>query len=292
MYTEHFGLSELPFGITPDTRYTFESRAQRDALQTLIVALQMGEGFVKVTGEVGTGKTHTCRRLMNALSDDPQYRVLFLPNPATAARTLLLHLCLDLGLEVAPGMAYDDLNDLLAAALVEHAEAGRSVVALLDETQAMPDGALEAIRLLSNLETERRKLLRVVMFGQPELDERLMRRQLRQLRQRISFEHTLDRLSLDETLAYLEYRMRVAGCPVTGVFPPKPAAALHRCAQGTPRLINVLAHKCLLLACGEGARRVSILHVEAAVRDTPSCRRLELRDRIGLSMRGWLGAPA
>ena len=292
MYTEHFGLSELPFGITPDTRFTFESRAQSDAIETLIVALRMGEGFVKVSGEVGTGKTHACRQLINALSADPAWRIVYLPNPAMSARMLLLQLCLELELVPSPRCTRDELNMMLSRALLEHAQAGRIVVTLLDESQAMPGEALEAVRLLSNLETERSKLLRVVMFGQPELDEMLAQSGLRQLRQRITFEHTLDRLGVDETLAYLEHRLRVAGSPTTGVFSPRPALAIHRCAGGLPRLVNVLAHKCLMLACGEGVSRVSLLHVEAAARDTPASRCLDLRDRIGLSMRGLLASSA
>jgi MSHA biogenesis protein MshM len=280
MYLERFGLAEFPFGITPDTRYTFESRAQREVIETLLVALRMGDGFVKVTGEVGTGKTHACRRLANALQDDPSWRVVYLPNPAVTGRTLLLALCLDLGLQVSHRASRDDLNAALGRSLLDHASWDVTVVALLDEAQAMPDEALEAVRLLSNLETERSKLLRVVMFGQPELDAKLAQGNLRQLNQRIAFHHSLDRLTEDETAAYLDHRLRVAGHAGAELFPAPAARAIHRAASGTPRLINVLAHKCLLLAAGDGARRVGLRHVEAAAGDTQASRRLSFAERL------------
>jgi MSHA biogenesis protein MshM len=284
MYLDHFRLSEFPFGITPDTRFTFESKAQREVIETLMVALKMGEGFVKVTGEVGTGKTHACRRLMNTLQEDTAYRVVFLPNPAVTGRTLLLSLCLDLGLEVSPRASRDDLNLVLTKSLLKHASWDVSVVALLDEAQAMPDEALEAVRLLSNLETERSKLLRVVMFGQPELDAKLAQTNLRQLNQRITFQHSLDRLTVAETVQYLDHRLRVAGYTGQNLFPALPAKAIHRAARGTPRLINVLAHKCLLLAAGENASRIEMLHVEAAARDTPASHRLDFWERFRLRL--------
>jgi MSHA biogenesis protein MshM len=280
MYLDRFGLARFPFGITPDTRFTFESRAQREVIETLLVALKMGDGFVKVTGEVGTGKTHACRHLLNALQDDSAWRVVYLPNPAVTGRALLLSLCMDLGLDVPPRASRDSMNAMLARSLLDHASWNVNVVALLDEAQAMPDEALESVRLLSNLETERSKLLRVVMFGQPELDEKLARHDLRQLNQRITFQHSLDRLAADETAAYLDHRLRVAGHSGAGLFPAVAARAIHRAANGTPRLVNVLAHKCLLLAAGDGARCVGILHVEAAVRDTPACRRPDLWERL------------
>ncbi len=284
MYLDHFSLTEFPFGITPDTRFTFESKAQREAIETLLVALKMGEGFVKVTGEVGTGKTHACRRLLNTLQDDTSYRVVFLPNPAVTGRTLLLSLCLDLGLDVSPRANRDDLNAVLARSLLKHASWDVSVVALLDEAQAMPDEALETVRLLSNLETERAKLLRVVMFGQPELDQKLAQTNLRQLNQRITFQHSLDRLTEEETARYLDHRLRVAGYTGPDLFPTLPARAIHRAARGTPRLINVMAHKCLLLAAGEQASRIDMLHVQAAAKDTPACQRLDFWERFRLRL--------
>lgn len=284
MYLDHFALNEFPFGITPDTRFTFESKAQREVIETLLVALKMGEGFVKVTGEVGTGKTHACRRLLNTLQDDTSYRVVFLPNPSVTGRTLLLSLCLDLGLDVSPRANRDELNAILSRSLLKHASWDVSVVALLDEAQAMPDEALETVRLLSNLETERAKLLRVVMFGQPELDQKLAQSNLRQLNQRITFQHSLDRLTQDETERYLDHRLRVAGYSGPDLFPALPARAIHRAARGTPRLINVMAHKCLLLAAGERASRIDMLHVEAAAKDTPACRRLDFWERMRLRL--------
>jgi len=284
MYLEHFGLSEVPFRITPHTDFFFAGANRGATLEALIYAITAGEGLVKVTGEVGTGKTHACRRLLNTLQDDPAYRVVFLPNPAVTGRTLLLSLCLDLGLEVSPRAPRDELNATLTKSLLKHASWDVSVVALLDESQAMPDEALEAVRLLSNLETERSKLLRVVLFGQPELDQKLAQTNLRQLNQRITFQHSLDRLTPEETARYLDHRLRVAGYSGPDLFPALPSRAIHRASRGTPRLINVIAHKCLLLAAGERATRIDLLHVEAAAKDTPACHRLDFWERFRLRL--------
>jgi MSHA biogenesis protein MshM len=283
MYLEHFGLTELPFGITPDTRFTFESAGQKDIIDTVLFALRMGEGFIKIVGEVGAGKTHACRRLLHVLHDDPAVRVIYLPNPAVTGRTLLLGLCADLGLNVPQDAERDALSARLMDLLLAHAHFDVSVVAMLDEAQALPDEALETVRLLSNLETERTKLLRVVMFGQPELERKLAQPHLRQLAQRIAFHHTIAGLSLSETIHYIDHRLRVAGC--TGApFDDRVSRAIHLAGRGLPRLINVLAHKCLVLAAAERARRVDLRHVLVAVRDTPSARALDLLERTRLRL--------
>ncbi|HEY5763784.1 MAG TPA: AAA family ATPase, partial [Rhodocyclaceae bacterium] len=171
MYLQHFGLQELPFSLTPDTGFTFAHAGHQSALNTVMLALQNGEGFVKVTGEVGTGKTLLCRRLLRALRDD--YATAYLPNPNLDPAALYRALGEELGVaEVGGGDAYQ-LHKAFNAALLKIARDGRSVVLLVDEAQAMPAETLEALRLLSNLETEKRKLLQIVLLGQPELDERL-----------------------------------------------------------------------------------------------------------------------
>ncbi len=287
MYLQQFGLTDYPFGITPDTRFTFESVGQREAIETVLFALRMGEGFIKIVGEVGTGKTHACRRLLNELHDDRSVRVIYLPNPAVTGRTLLLGLCADLGLQVPPDADRDLLNARLTAVLLAHARFNVSVVAMLDEAQAMPDEALETVRLLSNLETERTKLLRVVLFGQPELERKLAQPHLRQLAQRITFQHTLGGLSLTETLGYIDHRLRVVGCS-GAPFDDRLGRAMHSAARGLPRLLNVLAHKCLLLAAADGVRRVGMRHLVAAVRDTPACKPLHVLERVMVRWSPWL----
>ena len=193
MYLDHFGLSELPFGITPDTSYTVITRSHQEALNTLLVALNSGEGFIKITGEVGTGKTLLCRRLLQALPENAVSA--YLPNPYLAPRTLLLALAEELGLAVSA--ASDDYHLLQSVnrALLAHAAAGRQVVVCIDEAQAMPLETLESLRLLSNLETEKRKLLQIIHFGQPELDGKLAEPAVRQLLQRIAFNYRLSGLS-------------------------------------------------------------------------------------------------
>lgn len=266
MYLDHFGLNELPFGITPDTSYTVITRSHQEALNTLLVALGSGEGFIKITGEVGTGKTLLCRRLLQALPGDAVSA--YLPNPYLAPRTLLLALAEELGLGVAIDADDYHLLQSVNRALMEHAAAGRQVVVCIDEAQAMPLETLESLRLLSNLETEKRKLLQIVLFGQPELDRKLAEPSVRQLLQRIAFHYRLHGLDRQEVSNYLAHRLRVAGYRGEGVFGPRAVRCLHRASRGTPRLLNILAHKSLLAVFGEGRYAVGAAHVRAAAVDT------------------------
>jgi len=268
MMLQHFGLREAPFGLTPDTSFAFASRSHREALDTLMVALDSGDGFIKITGEVGTGKTLLCRRLMASL--DERYRTLFLPNPCLHRRALLISLGLELGLTFAMTTPQAQLLPMLTAALLDNARQGRTAVVCLDEAQAMSDEALEALRLLTNIETEKSRLLRVVMFGQPELDTKLAQPHMRQLTQRISFHYELTALTREETLAYLNHRMRAAGHTGATVFGASEAKLMHHATGGTPRLLNVVAHKALLLAFGSGETVVRMAHIHAAVDDTPA----------------------
>lgn len=266
MYLEHFGLSELPFGITPDTSFIFGTQSHQEALNTLLVAVNGGEGFIKIAGEVGTGKTLLCRRLLQALPKE--VISAYLPNPYLAPRTLMLALAEELQLPV--DAAADDYHLLqsLNRALLGFAVAGRSVVLCIDEAQAMPLETLEALRLLSNLETEKRKLLQIILFGQPELDEKLAQPSVRQLRQRIAFHYRLSGLARREVANYLGHRLRVAGYRGDGLFSGGAVRALHRASGGTPRLLNILAHKSLLAVFGEGRRQVRTSHVRQAASDT------------------------
>lgn len=266
MYLDHFGLTELPFGITPDTSFTVLTRAHQEALNTLLVALNSGEGFIKITGEVGTGKTLLCRRLLQSLPDE--VISAYLPNPYLAPRTLLLALAEELGLAV--DAASDDYHLLQSVnrALLSHAANGRQVVVCIDEAQAMPLETLESLRLLSNLETEKRKLLQIVLFGQPELDRKLAEPSVRQLLQRIAFHYRLSTLSREEITTYLAHRLRVAGYRGEGLFGARSVRFLERASRGTPRLLNILAHKAMLAAYGEGKLAVRPLHVRRAAADT------------------------
>jgi len=266
-YLKHFGLRELPFGITPDTSYFFACRSIQEALNTLLVAVANGEGFIKITGEVGTGKTLLCRKFLSTLS--PNWVSAYIPNPNLEPRGLVLALAEELGV---PGESSGPhrLEKELMQRLLDIARQGKRVVLCMDETQAMPLATLETVRLLTNLETEKRKLMQVVLFGQPELDRNLSSESVRQLRQRITFQYVLKALGRKEVADYVAHRLTIAGYSGEALFAPRALTELHAASRGVPRLVNILAHKSLLTLYGEGGRRVEHRHVRSAVEDTPS----------------------
>ena len=268
MYLAHFGLQELPFGITPDTSFAYACASHQEALNTLLVAVKNGEGFIKITGEVGTGKTLLCRKFLATLDDT--FVSAYIPNPYLEPRTLLLALAEELGVTLAKEDDQHHLIKGLTQALLRFAGEGKSVVLCLDEAQAMPIESLEALRLLTNLETEKRKLLQVVLFGQPELDRKLAAESIRQLRQRIVFQYDLKPLNAAEVAGYVAHRLTVAGYSGPPLFDGAALKTLHTASGGIPRLVNILAHKSLLLLYGEGGQGVEKRHVRAAVVDTPA----------------------
>ncbi|WDF89300.1 MSHA fimbrial biogenesis protein MshM [Aeromonas hydrophila] len=273
MYLNHFGLQEAPFGLTPNTGFYYGLPPHEEALQVLNWALAQGEGFIKVTGEVGTGKTLLCRKLLSELgSEERPVRLAWLPNPHLNPAELRIALALELGLAVRDQSELD-LTDRIHRHLIALHQQGSRVVVLIDEAQALPDETLEAIRLFGNLETESSKLLQIVLFGQPELDARLAKPHLRQLRQRIGFSYCLRPLRFDETRAYLEHRLQISGYRGAPLFGGRAQRQLWRASRGIPRLINILAQKCLMLAYGQGARQIDSRLVRLAVRDTDDARR-------------------
>ena len=221
---------------------------------------------MKVTGEVGTGKTLLCRRFLATL--DARFVSAYIPNPYLEPRTLMFALAEELGIVLPREADQHHLLKELSRSLLNFARQGKTVVVCLDEAQAMPQETLEALRLLTNLETEKRKLLQVVLFGQPELDQRLAHSSIRQLRQRITFQYRLSMLKEKEVEHYLSHRLRVAGYRGNQLFTPAAVRRLHRASGGVPRLINIMAHKSLLLAFGEGM--VLPRHVRNAAADTPA----------------------
>jgi MSHA biogenesis protein MshM len=266
-YLKHFGLRELPFGITPDTSYFFACRSIQEALNTLLVAVANGEGFIKITGEVGTGKTLLCRKFLSTLSAN--WVSAYIPNPNLEPRALVLALAEELGV---PGESSGPhrLEKELMQRLLDIARQGKRVVLCMDETQAMPLATLETVRLLTNLETEKRKLMQVVLFGQPELDRNLSSESVRQLRQRITFQYVLKALGRKEVADYVAHRLTIAGYSGQALFTSGALTELHAASRGVPRLVNVLAHKSLLTLYGEGGRQAERRHVRCAVEDTPS----------------------
>ncbi|MEX0899236.1 MAG: AAA family ATPase [Gammaproteobacteria bacterium] len=266
MYLEHFGLKEPPFSLTPDTHFWFEYTSHHDALNVLTMALRSGEGFIKVTGEVGLGKTLICRKLLNGLGDG--FVTAYIPNPHLSPASMRVALADELGLDASGTSTQEQLLRLIANRLLELAREGKRVVLCLDEAQELPDQTLEAVRLLTNLETEKFKLLQVVLFGQPELEQRLAQPHLRQLKQRITFSHVLRPLTREAAEEYVNHRLRVAGYRGAPLFARDALDAIYHAAEGTPRLMNVLCHKALLSAFGPGAHQVVARHARAAIEDT------------------------
>ena len=270
MYLQHFGLREFPFGITPDTSYFFSSEGSQEALNTLLIAARTGEGFIKITGEVGTGKTLLCRKLITSLG--PDFYVAYIPNPYLEPLALFMELGSELGLDMGQD-AHPNQHLLLKALtnrLLDLTREGKRVVVCLDEVQAMPIETLEALRLLTNLETEKRKLLQVIIFGQPELEAKLNHPSIRQLKQRITFEYHLGALSRAEPDFYLHHRLMVAGYRGGRLFTPMAMRLIQRRTKRIPRLLNIVAHKALLSAYGKGKRSVDVFDVLAASNDTAS----------------------
>ncbi|OGS90367.1 MAG: AAA family ATPase [Gallionellales bacterium GWA2_60_18] len=303
MYLQHFGLREAPFSLTPDTSFFFACSTYQEALNTLLVAARNGEGFIKITGEVGNGKTLLCRKFLATLNQGRQSTTLigtqdqtadthaaplfvtaYIPNPYLEPKSLLHELAAEFRVPLEAEADQHELLKNLTQALLECAHTGQRALVCLDEAQAMPLESLEVLRLLTNLETEKRKLLQVVLFGQPELDERLRHHSVRQLRQRISFQYELRGLSREELEQYLRHRLSVAGFAGGTLFSNGAVGKLHRVSGGTPRLVNIIAHKALMLAFSEGRQTVLAKHVSDAAADTPEAR------RDGLSTMLWLAA--
>lgn len=266
MYQKHYGLTELPFTLTPNTSFYCDLHGHRAALEVLLTALQTGEGFIKVVGEVGTGKTLLCRKLLNELPED--YITAYIPNPFLSPDELRQQIARELQVDVSYESSQQRISQAIQHRLMEINAAGNTVVIVLDEAQALPSESLEALRLISNLETETRKLLHIVLFGQPELNERLAAREHRQLRQRITFSYHLQAMTMQELARYISHRLYIAGYKGPPIFNGRTIKMLHQASRGIPRLANVLCHKVLLLCYGEGVYSIRSKHVRIAVLDT------------------------
>lgn len=271
MYEEHFGLRELPFSLTPNTEYYLNARSHQQAFNLLQVALSSAEGFIKIVGEVGTGKTMLCRYLLNSL--DEHYSTAYVPNPYLSPVDLFYALADELQLEIPTDSNQHSLLKMINEKLVELVGNGKQVVLVVDEAQSMPVETLEALRLITNLETEKTKLLQIVLFGQPELDSLLSDHSLRQLRQRITFDYTLKPLDLESTSNYVHHRISTAGYNGDRLITDRALKVLYLASGGVPRLINILSHKALMSAYGRGDRNVGKEHMLAAIDDTDGVNR-------------------
>jgi MSHA biogenesis protein MshM len=265
LYLEYFGLSEPPFRITPHTDFFFDGADRGATLEGLIYAVLHDEGIVKVSGEVGSGKTMLCRVLMERL---PKHvATIYLATPSLGRDEILLAIADDLELKLSPERRSVALRELQEHLIALYA-AGRRVVVLIDEAHVMPDDTLEQVRLLSNLESNRHKLLQIVLFGQPELDETLAKPALRQLRDRITHAFRTRPLAPSEVAKYLSFRMRAAGYRGPDVFTPRAVRLIARASGGLTRRINILADKSLLAAYTENTHAIAPRHVRAAIADS------------------------
>ncbi len=266
MYLEYFGLAKPPFRITPDTHVFFEGSHRGPTLHALCYALANGEGITKVVGEVGTGKTMLCRMLPNTLGDDIDW--VYIAHPSLSPEQILQEVARELGLKVSD---YPDklmvMRQLHTTLLERHAN-NRRVVVLVEEAQEMPLETLEELRLLSNLETDEHKLLQIVLFGQPELDEKLSSRKIRQLRERITHSLYLPPLQLPDIHAYLNFRIRASGYKGPDLFSPGVAETIEKYSHGLIRRINILADKALLAAYAKDSYNLTPKDIKQAAKDS------------------------
>ena len=265
MYLDHFGLNEPPFRITPHTDFFFDGANRGATLDALIYAITHDEGIVKVSGEVGSGKTMLCRVLMERLPEN--VTIIYLANPSLSRDDILYAIADELRLEVPDNARSSVVMRALQDHLIQSFGEGRQVVVLIDEAHAMPVETLEEIRLLSNLETNRSKLLQLVLFGQPELNDVLARSDMRQLKERITHNFGLEPLVRDDITHYLDFRMRAAGYRGPSVFSPAALKLITQSSLGLTRRINILADKALLAAFSSGSHQIGSKEVHAAIRD-------------------------
>jgi len=265
MYLEHFGLNEPPFRITPDTDFFFQGANRGATLEALLYAITHDEGIVKVSGEVGSGKTMLCRVLIERMPKNVE--TIYLANPSLARDEILFAIADELKLE-----ADEKLTTRLIRTLQDHLirlfAQGRRVVVLIDEAHAMPVETLEEIRLLSNLESNRNKLLQIVLFGQPELDEHLGKAGMRQLKERITHSFRLEPMARSDIVSYVDFRMRAAGYRGPSVFEPAATRLIAAASEGLTRRVNILADKSLLAAFADGRHAVTAAEVKRAIRDS------------------------
>jgi general secretion pathway protein A len=266
MYAAYFGLKENPFKLVPEPRYLFLSEHHRDALNCLIYGIEEKKGFILVTGGIGTGKTTICRSLLASLGDSVETALIF--NTAISEIELLETMMTEYGIAAPGGQSSKKIYvDALNAFLLAKFAAGKNVVLLIDEAQNLSHGVLEQVRMLSNLETEREKLIQIVLIGQPELNEALMLPALRQLNERITVRHDLRPLSPDDVRSYIEYRLQVAGGPGSIRFTAGAFRLLYDYTEGIPRRINAVCDRALLIAYTKGVSAIDRKLVKLAVCD-------------------------
>jgi MSHA biogenesis protein MshM len=270
MYLEHFGFKEFPFTLTPNLHFYCNLHSYQGALNVITISLKNGEGFVKITGEAGTGKTLLCRKLLNSLNSE--YVTAYISNPNLDYFSLLKAIARELEISFPDNIDHHQLLHFLTEKLIAFRQAGKKTIVIIDEAQVLTDEVLEGLRLLTNLETESSKLIQLVLFGQPELDRRLDQPHLRQLKQRIAFSYCLPQLHHNEVISYLCYRLNMAGYLNTydNLFTRQACKLLIKASKGIPRLVNILCHKALLIAYGYNKSKVDSKAMRLAIYDTES----------------------
>ncbi|GAB5499196.1 MAG: AAA family ATPase [Pseudohongiellaceae bacterium] len=269
MYLQHFGLRELPFSLTPNTQFFLNMASYHKAYNMLMVSLANAEGFIKIIGEVGTGKTMLCRKVLNTLEEDKDnYVTAYIPNPVLSPKGLFLAFAEELNINIDQDVGHHRLLKAITERLVDYSAHNKQVVLFIDEAHAMPEQTLEALRLLTNIETEQVKLFQVVLFAQPELDSLLSQPSLRQLRQRITFSFQIEALDRDGVERYVGHRLATAGYNGPSLFSKRALDYLYKTSDGIPRVVNILCHKSLMVAFGKGERTVQIEHLKSAAEDT------------------------
>jgi general secretion pathway protein A len=265
MYCEFFGLTEKPFTITPNPHFIYLSRNHREAYAHLVYGIDTHAGFIAMTGEVGTGKTTLLRTLLSQL-DPAKYRSALIFNPCLSGDQLLASLCREFCIEETERTSFGDLDALNLFLLAQHV-LGHTVVLVIDEAQNLTPEVLEQVRMISNLETEQDKLIQIILAGQPELDDVLARHDLRQLNQRITVRCRLTAMGLQDTIDYINYRLKISGCRIPGLFSAGAIKRIFRYSKGIPRLINVTCEQALVLAWTQESLVVSPSMVGQVIAD-------------------------
>ncbi len=263
MYQEFYGLKEKPFALTPDPQFLYLSESHRTALESLLYGIEQREGFIVITGDIGTGKTTICRAALEQMDKKVKTAVIF--NSHLTERELLKSILQDFGL-LLKGRSRKELIDLLNRFLLDQLAQGGNVVIIIDEAQNLSIPVLEQIRMLSNLETEKEKMLQIVLLGQLELNEKLKAPELKQLNQRIAIRHQLAPLTLSETESYIHQRLSIAGAQGRITFSRSALKEIYRFSKGIPRRINLICDRCLLAGFVDQTHRIDRKHVEEAKR--------------------------
>lgn len=271
MYLQHFGLAQYPFSLTPNTHYYLKFPDHQTAFNLLNSALMDSSSFLKITGEVGIGKTMLCRKMINALeASKNRYITAYIPHPILNVEATMRTLAEELSIEAEEKLSYYELLKLITEKLVNIFDEEKYLVVFIDEAQAIPEETLEAIRLLTTIDHDHGSRLQVVLFGQPELDKLLEQPTLSELNSNLSFSYQLTALDRAGVETYVEHRLFKAGYNGAPMFTGDALELLCQDSQGIPRLINILAHKALMLAFGKGDQLISEKHVFKAILNTES----------------------